>query len=49
MSFLIDKITNSIEEASTGRSFDTMVLAIDKAGLKDILKKMDGGSTGKKN
>jgi hypothetical protein len=32
--FLIDKITNSIEDAVSGKSVDTEILPVDKADLK---------------
>lgn len=38
-SFYIDKITNSIEDAMTGESYDTEVVPIVIADLKIILKK----------
>jgi hypothetical protein len=37
--FLIDKITNSIEERNTGKNFDTDVLAITPEQIKRVLKK----------
>ncbi len=37
--FLIDKITNSIEDAITGKSLDTEILPANKSDLKTILKK----------
>ena len=37
--FLIDKITNSIEDATTGKSLDTEILPANKSDLKTILKK----------
>ena len=37
--FLIDKITNSIEDAVTGKSLDTKILPANKSDLKTILKK----------
>lgn len=38
-SFFIDKITNSIESASTGENFDTDVIQVTSSDLKTILKK----------
>ena len=38
-SFYIDKITNSIEDAVTGKSLDTEVLPLALEDLKTILKK----------
>jgi hypothetical protein len=38
-SFYIDKITNSIEDALTGKSYDTEVVSIVVTDLKTILKK----------
>jgi len=37
--FYIDKITNSIEDALTGKSFETHVLPVKAADLKMVLKK----------
>ena len=39
LEFEIDKITESIEDAETGESFDTLVLPVDKADLRGIIKK----------
>jgi hypothetical protein len=47
--FLIDKITNSIEDAVSGKSVDTEILPVDKADLKTVLKKMVGDLIGKLN
>jgi hypothetical protein len=49
LAFLIDKITNSIEDVATGKGFDTEVLAVITTDLKLVLKKMDGDLIGKKN
>ncbi len=38
-SFYIDKITKSIEDAATGKSYDTDVIAIIPTDLKTVLKK----------
>jgi hypothetical protein len=38
-SVLIDKITNSIEDAKTGKNLDTEVHPIGKAEIKTVLKK----------
>lgn len=38
-SFYIDKITNSIEDASSGKSLDTEVQFLTMADLKTVLKK----------
>ncbi|MCG2616983.1 hypothetical protein LZZ85_21985 [Terrimonas sp. NA20] len=38
-SFIIDKLTNSIEEVKSGENFDTEVLSITKEDLKILLKK----------
>ncbi len=37
--FLIDKITNSIEDAGSGKSLNTDILPASKSDLKRILKK----------
>ena len=37
--FVIDKITNSIEEVATGKTLDTAVVAVTAAELKTVLKK----------
>jgi hypothetical protein len=37
--FLIDKITNSIEDRKSGKSYDTEVLAVNAEDVKMILKK----------
>lgn len=37
--FVIDKITNSIEERLTGESFDTTVIPIGADEIKKVLKK----------
>jgi len=39
LDFEIDKITESIECAKTGESFETLVLPIEKADLKEATKK----------
>lgn len=39
LSFYIDKITNSIEHATTGKKFDTQVLLLKSLDLKAIIKK----------
>jgi hypothetical protein len=38
-SFYIDKITNSIEDAETGKTYDTEVIPVTKDDLKLVLKK----------
>lgn len=38
-SFVIDKITNSIEDAVTGKSFNTEVILLAQTDLKKVLKK----------
>ena len=37
--FIIDKITNSIEDGATGKSYDTEVISMNPTDLKNILKK----------
>ena len=37
--FVIDKLTNSIEQRKTGKSFDTDVLQVTPEEIKTILKK----------
>src|SRR5689334_5113737 len=37
--FLIDKVTSSVEDVLTGKSFETEVIATNTADLKKILKK----------
>ena len=39
LDFEIDKITESIENAETGETLDTLVLPVTKADLKEITKK----------
>jgi hypothetical protein len=39
LDFEIDKITESIENAETGETLDTLVLPVTKADLKDVTKK----------
>jgi hypothetical protein len=46
--FVIDKITNSIEEISTGKSFETEVVPISSAEIKTVHKK-EGWSFNWKN
>jgi|GEM_PF-6330313 len=48
-SFIIDKITNSIEDSKSKMSFETEVLLVSKNELKSILKKTVGTLTGEKN
>ena len=38
-SFYIDKITNSIEDAATGKNYDTDVILVTSTDLKIVLKK----------
>lgn len=38
-SFLIDKITNSIEDARTGKSYKTEVISVVLTDFKTVLKK----------
>jgi hypothetical protein len=40
--FYIDKITNSIEEVATGKSFDTAILPVTSGEIKKVLKKEGG-------
>src|SRR4051812_19645901 len=37
--FFIDKITECIEDTATGKIYQTDMLLVDKADLKDVLKK----------
>ena len=46
--FVIDKLTNSIEQRKTGKSFDTDVLQVTPEEIKTILKK-NGYLIGKLN
>jgi len=39
LDFEIDKITESIENAETGESLDTIVLPVTKADLEEVTKK----------
>jgi hypothetical protein len=39
LDFAIDKITESIENAETGESLDTLVLPVTKADLGEVAKK----------
>ena len=39
LDFEIDKITESIENADTGESLDTLVLPLTQADLKQVTKK----------
>ena len=49
LDFEIDKITESIENADTGETLNTLVLPVTKADLKQTAKKMDGFLTGNWN
>jgi hypothetical protein len=42
LDFEIDKITESIENAQTGETFDTLVLPVTKADLEEVTKKTAG-------
>jgi len=37
--FIIDKITNSIEDSKTGRSYETLIIPVTNEDIKGILKK----------
>ena len=39
LDFEIDKITESIENAKTGETFNTLVLPVKKADLEEVTKK----------
>ena len=39
LDFEIDKITESIENAETGETLDTLVLPVTKADLEEVTKK----------
>jgi hypothetical protein len=47
--FIVDKITNSIEERLTGKSFETTVIPVDAEEIKKILKKTGDFLTGKRS
>jgi hypothetical protein len=47
--FIIDKLTNSITNRISGDSLMTEVLLLSKLDLKQITKKTDGYSIGKKS
>lgn len=49
LDFLIDKLTNSIENAITGDRFQTEISILQNADLKSVIKKMAGFLTGEKN
>ena len=49
LDFVVDKLTNSIENVVTGDSFTTEISLISVSDLKNITKKMIGFLTGKKN
>jgi hypothetical protein len=42
LDFEIDKITESIENAETGETLDTLVLPVTKADLEEVTKKKAG-------
>ena len=46
LDFIIDKLTNSIENVRTGDSFATEISIITNQDLKSTTKKMDGFLTG---
>jgi hypothetical protein len=39
-SVIIDKLTNSIEDAVSGKRFDTETVPLEKGDLKSVLKKI---------
>ncbi len=47
LDFIVDKLTNSIENVVSGDRFQTEISMLDSKDLKTILKKMDGYSIGK--
>ena len=47
--FVVDMLTNSIENVVTGDSFPTDITLISSADLKTVTKKTVGLSTGKTN
>jgi hypothetical protein len=49
LDFIVDKITNSIENVLTSDSFNTEVLLVTASDLKTVTKKMAGYSTGNMN
>ena len=49
ISVLIDKVTNSIEHANSGKIYETDVLPVTKDEVKTVLKRMDGNSIGEQN
>lgn len=48
-SLIIDKITNSVEERVTGKSFPTIIDRAIISDIKGVRKKMAGSLTGKKS
>jgi hypothetical protein len=49
LDFIIDKLTNSIQNTISGDSFDTEVLRLTNADLKQVQKRMAGILIGKLN
>jgi len=49
LDFLIDKLTNSIENIQTGDIFSTNIILLSMADLKSVTKKMVGNLTGDMN
>ena len=49
LKFIIDKLTNSIENVITGDSFATEISILTNSDLKTVLKKMVGFLVGKTN
>jgi len=49
LDFVIDKLTNSIENVVTGDSFATDISLLTFNDLKSITKKINGFLTGKQN
>ena len=49
LDFVIDKLTNSIENVKTGDSFKTDVALMTRDELKNVIKKMAGYLTGNQN
>lgn len=47
--FVIDKITNSIEEIVSGKRFNTDIIKITRKAILSIHKKMLGSLIGKRN
>jgi len=49
LDFIVDKLSNSIENVVTGDNFKTEISVLTKDELKLVTKKMAGCSIGEKN